>query len=147
MGDVDEKFSFIHWMHFQPTTQSMCVKRGEGVKCLRPDVVGHTETLQNDVAFTLSQVPKLDVVWSDIVSKANSAPIKVIEKGTILNHREELLLLCKVFWNDFQCGHYQNKIPQECQEENEREWHQPDHCIDLNNQRVEWPDHRESMSQ
>jgi len=130
-------------MHFQPTSHGPCVRTGGGAKCFRPDFVGHTETLLEDATFLMSKVPTLAATWDGTLSKENVGRRERIPKGTIFKHREELLMLCKVYWNDFQCGHYQRDIPRECQEENAREWHLPPFCIDLNNEPVQWPDHRE----
>ena len=90
----------------------------------------------------MSKVPKLAVTWDGHLERVNEGKRTRVQRGTIFNHVEELLMLCRVYWNDFQCGHYQSEIPQRCVDANRREWHQPTHCIDLNNQAVEWPDHR-----
>ena len=141
MGKV-EGFKRYERMHFQPTTHSTCVGWEGEPYCVQPDFVGHTETLLEDIEFMMPKVPTLAATWNGELEKVNEAKRDRIAKGTIFKYPEELLMLCKVYWNDFQCGHYGEEIPRECVEENKRIWHQPGYCIDLNNVAVRWPDHR-----
>ena len=141
MGKVGGLTSFER-MHFQPMAQSSCVKAGDELKCFRPDFVGHIETFLNDTALMISKLPKLAATWDGHLERTNEGKKSKIEQGTIMKYKEEMLLLCNVYWNDFQCGHYAKQIPAECIEANRRWWHQPPYCIDLNHRAVRWPDHR-----
>ena len=100
--------------------------------------MGHTESLRNDMAVLVSKIPELD----GPLKFENSAKEPLIMKGTVLKYPKELLMLCELYWNDFYCGHYQDEIPEICEEANERQWHMPCHCITLNKELMKWPDHR-----
>ena len=116
------------------------------VQCIQPHFVGHVKSLSDEIPILMSKLPKLAGTWNGNMNHKNEGNGHFIEKGTIFKYPEELLMLCELYWNDFFCGHYQDQIPQICLDENEQEWHQPDYCIDLNNEQMVWPDHRHGSS-
>ena len=62
-----------------------------------------------------------------------------IQKNILYKYPEAMQTICELYWNDFYCGGYEASIPDECHVANEREWHIPKFCVDLNNVRVQWP--------
>merc|ERR1712154_554633 len=83
-----------------------------------------------------SKLPRLAQTWHGTVQHTNAAQKERISKGTIFKYPEELLMICQLYWNDFQCGQYVHVIPEKCQEANEKQWHLPNYCIDLNNEKM-----------
>ena len=137
-GKVDRLVDYHHLLqkHLHPITSYFCLPFEGEIKCFHPDFVGHTETMQMDIEQLMSKLPNLAKTWNGTVERKNVAQRERISKGTIFKYPEELLMICELYWNDFQCGHYVHVIPKICQEANEKEWHLPNYCIDLNNEEI-----------
>jgi len=155
--------------HFQPLASYACVKterkkKGENFQtfpsgtnlvldpkihtglsamCFAPDFVAKVENIQKDSEALMSRLPLLASTWNGKVKKSNANPNErmLVKKGTLLENRVKLLMVCKLYWNDFMCGHYLDEVPAACLEENNNKWRLPLYCVDLNNQRRRWPDH------
>ena len=129
-----------HRMHLQPQMHSLCVKMGEEqkshIKCFRPDFVAHVETLMDDTTNLMSKLPELAATWDGTLKFNKEGGSHWIEKRTIFKYPKELLMVCEIYWNDFQCGNYIDDIPQMCVDANKRLWHMPNYCIDINNNRI-----------
>eukprot|EP01083_Nonionella_stella_P096328 270747_1 len=134
-----------HAIHHQPLSLYACLDQSESthkITCFIPTFVGRTETLHHDISWIRDHgiFPGNNTEhFNKILTTTHKTNHNKVERGTLYKYEDELLLMCKVYWNDFFCAHYTDKIPVQCQQMNDMVWHFPKHCVDLNGNKVLWP--------
>eukprot|EP01083_Nonionella_stella_P094838 266191_1 len=134
-----------HASHHQPLSFYACLhrrKRTSNIACFIPSFVGRMETLPDDIHWIQEHgiIPGNNTDhFNKILALKHTTHRINVEKGTIYKYPDELLLICKIYWNDFFCAYYTDKIPIQCQKMNDNVWHFPTYCVDLNGKRVSWP--------
>ena len=130
--------------HLQPITLFHCFKVNQSIKCFQPTFVGKVETLMDDIKWIDENLNNI-AVPIEIYSSTHKTKEKInfvdwmIDKDIGYDDRDTLIKLCQLYWNDFVCGKYQ--LPIQCIEENDKYWHYPTFCVDLNAQITKWPMH------
>ena len=126
--------SFTYYQHFQPIYLSACV----GDKCFVPAYVAKMEHMMEHLRH-LNETKKLGVYLdAKLFNSTHKTAKKAISKGVTYKYVHQALFpICMLYWNDFLCSDYE--IPPQCRQQNDREWHFPYFCVDVNNERVEWP--------
>ena len=126
--------------HLQPLSLYPCHAANSGkVSCFVPSFVGRVETLLDDMHW-LEENEKLGrdtVINQSVYRLEHKTSRNKCPRGTIYKYNEALEVICKIYWNDFHCGHYQ--IPDSCRRKNRETWHFPTYCVDLNDNQVSWP--------
>lgn len=146
-------------MHLQAQYLSMCMYNniawmqhgGENVTCFEPTFVGKVETLDCDLEYIFNNDNEMlgytinDKNKKKIESNTHKTP--VLEKWSINPKKDiekfdldTLLLICQIYWNDFQCFKNYYDIPKQCVEYNKKYNVWKKECVDLKNVPWQWPD-------
>lgn len=126
--------------HLQPIIWFTCFNI-DNITCFKPNFVGKTETLHEDIRWIidnkkLGNNSNYTRIQSIIYNQSHATKDTQIAHNTTYKYKTELLLLCKLYWNDFFCGNY--SVPMICNKENEENWHFPSYCVDLNSNAMSW---------
>ena len=153
--------------HFQSQYLAICMYdkldasqyKSETRTCFDATFVGNVETLtcdleylvnntnnNNILGFNMSPKKKKDILTSQHSTKTTSKwhidPNVDIEKFDL----ETILIICEIYWNDFQCLKSYYKIPIQCLKHNKKYKVWNEYCIDLNSQYWHWPTMENKLS-
>eukprot|EP01084_Bolivina_argentea_P204754 349726_1 len=119
--------------HFQPIYLCSCFD----TNCFVPNFIGTVEHFMDNIHF-INKEDKLNIKIKDnIFNMTHTTKHNLIQKGVTYKYLHALLLICQIYWNDFICTYY--NIPSECKDLNEKYWHFPDFCSNVQHEQVEWP--------
>merc|ERR1711971_287382 len=103
--------------HLQPVFMFAChLHRNASVFCFEPTFVGKVATLMDDMHWMERHILRQlglgedanesSVINESVYALTHATPRQKVPRGTIFKFEYALFVVCKLYWNDFWCGHY-----------------------------------------